>query len=614
MPENVNISSLQAEDNVELISDNRKTMIEIKNVSMVFNMASEQLNSLKEYMIKLVKHELFFEGFTALDNISFEIKQGDVFGIVGTNGSGKSTLLKIIAGVLDPTEGSCTINGNIAPLIELGAGFDLELTARENIYLNGALLGYSKSYIDQHFDEIVSFAEIEKFLDMPMKNYSSGMVARIAFAIATVIVPEILIVDEVLSVGDFMFQKKCEDRINELIKEHGVTVLIVSHSNDQIERLCNKVIWIEKGHTRMLDDAYVVCRAYRSLGGRPGSKESEQRIFNALSFDVPSKAKKHHCIEGENQFESAFHAMREIWQGKRADIVILADSTTHVNAVLGNALAGALKAPLLLTRPDYTPSATMKLLHIFRPSHIIYLGIGPQTDNSIEELQTFPWNPTITAFGDDVDTLEFSKALYVYGQTEGLWGDTAVAIDFKDNLESLTFAPYVYRTGSPVFMTTGYNTYTDLNTLFKSLYANGCSKLIFVGGQTGNDPVNTAQACGLNVTEVVSSIEMDECLGITRYVADYFNQLRPDARHNLCVAPCSLGQWPELLSVGCYAGSSMSALMLEDPLNLDKIAQCLDYIDDRRNSIRSLVFFGSDSGLSSLDKDILAAELYTSTR
>ena len=265
MPENVNTSSLAAAVE-DLSEDNRQTMVKVDHVSMIFNMASEQLNSLKEYAIQIARRKLFFEGFTALDDVSFEVKKGDVFGIIGTNGSGKSTMLKIIAGVLEPTKGTCEINGNIAPLIELGAGFDTELSARENIYLNGALLGYSKEFINDHFDEIVEFAEIEKFLDMPLKNYSSGMVARIAFAIATVIVPEILVVDEVLSVGDFMFQKKCEDRISELIEKHGVTVLIVSHSNAQVERLCNKVIWIEKGHTRMNGRRRVGMPRVRRLG------------------------------------------------------------------------------------------------------------------------------------------------------------------------------------------------------------------------------------------------------------------------------------------------------------------------------------------------------------
>lgn len=241
-------------------------IIKVDNVSMVFNIANQQLNSLKEYFITILRRELFFKEFKALEDISITINKGDVYGIVGTNGSGKSTLLKIIAGVLEPTCGTCEINGTIAPLIELGAGFDAELTARENVYLNGALLGYSKSFIDESFDDIVRFAEIENFIDMPLKNYSSGMVARIAFAIATATVPDILIVDEALSVGDFLFQKKCEDRINELVKEHGTTLLFVSHSTDQVENLCEKALWIEKGHMRMQGSAKEVCDAYRQLG------------------------------------------------------------------------------------------------------------------------------------------------------------------------------------------------------------------------------------------------------------------------------------------------------------------------------------------------------------
>lgn len=235
-----------------------------ENVSMHFNMASERLESLKEYFIKLLKRQLFFKDFIAVNNVSFEIKKGEVFGIVGTNGSGKSTTLKMISGILKPTSGKIVINGNIAPLIELGAGFDGELTARENIYLNGAVLGYSKKYIDEHFDQIVDFAELRDFLDMPIKNYSSGMVARIAFAIATVITPDILIVDEILSVGDFLFQEKCEKRINELMAG-GTTIVIVSHSIDQIERLCDRVMWIEKGNLKMIGDTAEVCEAYKNI-------------------------------------------------------------------------------------------------------------------------------------------------------------------------------------------------------------------------------------------------------------------------------------------------------------------------------------------------------------
>jgi ABC-2 type transport system ATP-binding protein/lipopolysaccharide transport system ATP-binding protein len=235
-----------------------------ENISMHFNMASERLESLKEYFIKLLKRQLFFKDFIAVNDVSFKIKKGEVFGIVGTNGSGKSTTLKMISGILKPTSGKITINGNIAPLIELGAGFDGELTARENIYLNGAVLGYSKKYIDEHFDQIVDFAELRDFLDMPIKNYSSGMVARIAFAIATVITPDILIVDEILSVGDFLFQEKCEKRINELM-EGGTTIVIVSHTIAQIERLCDRVMWIEKGNLKMLGETSEVCKAYKNI-------------------------------------------------------------------------------------------------------------------------------------------------------------------------------------------------------------------------------------------------------------------------------------------------------------------------------------------------------------
>lgn len=241
--------------------------IEVNDVTMIFNMASEQLNNLKEYFIKIMRHELFFSEFRALKHISFKVRRGEVVGLVGTNGSGKSTMLKIIAGVLEASEGECIVRGNIAPLIELGAGFDMELTARENIYLNGALLGYTKQFIDDHFDEIVDFAELRDFVDMPLKNYSSGMVARIAFAIATVTEPDILIVDETLSVGDVFFQQKCEDRIQHFIKNGDVTVLFVSHSIEQVERICQRAIWIEKGDLRMDGPVAEVCEAYRGQFG-----------------------------------------------------------------------------------------------------------------------------------------------------------------------------------------------------------------------------------------------------------------------------------------------------------------------------------------------------------
>ena len=237
--------------------------VELRNVEMHFNMSKEKLESLKEYFLKLVRRQLHFEDFVAVDNVSFDIKKGDVFGIVGLNGCGKSTTLKMISGILEPTKGTVKTYGTIAPLIELGAGFDMDLTARENIYLNGSVLGYSKKFMEEKFDDIVEFSEMQEFLDVPMKNYSSGMVARIAFAIATVTTPDILIVDEILAVGDFLFQQKCEERINAMIND-DTTVIIVSHSIEQIERLCKHCVWLEKGKIKMIGEAAEVCDAYKN--------------------------------------------------------------------------------------------------------------------------------------------------------------------------------------------------------------------------------------------------------------------------------------------------------------------------------------------------------------
>lgn len=242
---------------------NKENAVEVRNVEMHFNMSKEKLESLKEYFLKLVTRKLHFEDFVAVNDISFDIKKGDVFGIVGLNGCGKSTTLKMISGILTPTKGTIETSGTIAPLIELGAGFDMDLTARENIYLNGSVLGYSKKFIDEKFNEIVEFSEMQEFLDTPMKNYSSGMVARIGFAIATITRPDILIVDEILAVGDFHFQQKCEQRISQMMAD-DTTVIIVSHSIEQIERLCKHCVWLEKGKIKMIGDAKDVCNAYKN--------------------------------------------------------------------------------------------------------------------------------------------------------------------------------------------------------------------------------------------------------------------------------------------------------------------------------------------------------------
>ena len=238
-------------------------IIKVDNVSMCFNLSTEKHESLKEYLLAMVQGRLQYDEFYALRDVSLDIMPGDFYGLVGLNGSGKSTLLKTIAGVYKPTKGKVTVNGTIAPLIELGAGFDMDLTARENIYLNGTVLGFSPKYLDEKFDEIVEFSELQNFLDVPLKNYSSGMVARIGFAIATITKPDILIADEVLSVGDFLFQQKCEKRMQELMAG-GTTVILVSHSIEQIERMCSKVAWLSYGRLKMNGDTETVCNAYKA--------------------------------------------------------------------------------------------------------------------------------------------------------------------------------------------------------------------------------------------------------------------------------------------------------------------------------------------------------------
>ena len=239
----------------------KDVMIDVKSVSMRFNMASEKVDSIKEYMIKLAKHQLHFQSFSALKNVSFQVEKGEVFGIVGLNGSGKSTLLKVISGVMKPSEGSVQVSGTISPLIELGAGFDPDLTGRENIYLNGSLLGYSKHFIDSIYQDVVEFSELQDFIDMQIKNYSSGMQARLGFSIATVVKPQVLVCDEVLAVGDFKFQEKCEKRIRELMSG-DTTVILVSHSIEQIRRLCTRVLWLEKGVVREIGETGPVCDRY----------------------------------------------------------------------------------------------------------------------------------------------------------------------------------------------------------------------------------------------------------------------------------------------------------------------------------------------------------------
>ena len=237
-------------------------VIEVNNVSMRFNLARERTDTIKEYTLKLLKRQLFFDEFWALRDVSFTVEAGDSLALIGRNGCGKSTMLKVVAGVMSPTNGSVKVRGTIAPLIELGAGFDMDLTARENIYMNGAIMGFDRKFMNAHFDEIVDFSEIEEFLDVPVKNYSSGMLARLGFSIATIVEAEVLIVDEILAVGDAAFQKKCEHRMDTLLS-HGTTLIFVSHSGEQVKKMCKKAVWLDHGQVQLQGDSAEVYDAYQ---------------------------------------------------------------------------------------------------------------------------------------------------------------------------------------------------------------------------------------------------------------------------------------------------------------------------------------------------------------
>lgn len=236
-------------------------MIEVSDVTMEFRMNADQIMSLKEFVIMALRGKLRYDKFKALNHVSFTVNKGETFGLIGHNGAGKSTMLKVISGIMKPTQGSVSCQGNVVPMLELGSGFDMELTGRENIYLNGAILGYSKEFLQSRYDEIAEFSELGKFLDMPIRNYSSGMLARLAFSVASVVTPEILIVDEILSVGDVSFQEKSYKRMMEMMGG-GTTVLFVSHDIYKIMSMCSRVAWLDHGTVKMVGPAKEVCEAY----------------------------------------------------------------------------------------------------------------------------------------------------------------------------------------------------------------------------------------------------------------------------------------------------------------------------------------------------------------
>lgn len=570
MPEVTLTSELQPiTDNNAFIDDDRETMIKVDHVTMEFNMASEQLNSLKEYAIAIAKRKLYFEKFTALDDISFEVKKGDVFGILGTNGSGKSTLLKIIAGVLQPTKGSCEIDGNIAPLIELGAGFDMELSARENIYLNGSLLGYSKAFIEDHFDDIVEFAEIEKFLDMPMKNYSSGMIARIAFAIATVIVPEILIVDEVLSVGDFMFQQKCENRINELIEKHGVTVLIVSHSNDQIERLCNKAIWIEKGHARIIGDVHKVCNAYRILGGRTGTKESERIVFEALQHAEENHVSCDICLaSGENHAQLAINLSKIGWDDQRQKSVILVPDTSHSQAIMAAGISGVLNAPIIPYNQSQISFSHFTELKESMLSKIYLVANDSMIHNLKTELADNQLCDNIVLIPCKSYCNGIRKGLLEFGALNNLLkSNVAIIMSFIDQELSFALSGYSSRNNIPILLFDENEDSLDEETI-KLLDTLKIDTLCSIGS--------------INRSHLIDNLKkMDFRVNILQQNDDLINNLNaminvaPEKYDTALIVSSADTQWMNFIGIGSFSNKVNAAILFENPNDLDDTARCI---------------------------------------
>ena len=599
MPEVTNNTKIDIEANVsEEQSD--KTMIAVNHVGMTFNMASEQLNNLKEYFLAIVKHNLFFEELRALEDVNFEVKQGDVFGIVGTNGSGKSTLLKIVAGVLEPTDGSVEINGDIAPLIELGAGFDMELSARENIYLNGALLGHSKDFINEHFDEIVEFSEVEKFLDMPMKNYSSGMIARIAFAIATVIIPEILIVDEVLSVGDFMFQKKCEDKIMDLIKNHNTTVLIVSHSNDQIRRLCNRAIWIEKGHTRMLGSAETVCDIYSLVGGREGSLDSETTILEAhkqCDANNPDAAKQE--AHGNTHIEVCLSLDRLAGQTDVKDVFLVSQST-HLNVACANFIAGALDAPVISFAADKIDFHTIDWLEGKKPENIhVFNALHDEAAREFAEHE-YSWNPKIKEL-EITSEDPFEITLQFYDQLEGKVShpNTAIISEYFDYQESsVLLAELTSKCAVPYFCVHLSAEDDVLKGELEKLRKRGFEKLIVAGK---NVDMSRLDDVDFEIVDLTGKNLEESQANIHNHI--YANYPIEASKEAIVVYNVDT-MHSTGASCGYYSKQKNAHILIVDNTELNSIAYAVKFIHEHK--IEKLTFLSGPGKLSQSVVDLLS--------
>ncbi len=605
MPKEVNTSSLMTSAAAPA-ADEGRTVIAVEDVSMVFNIANQQLNNLKEYAIALARRELMFKEFVALDHVSLTVKKGDVFGILGTNGSGKSTLLKIIAGVLEPTCGTVEIDGSIAPLIELGAGFDFELTARENIYLNGALLGYPRRFIDEHFDEIVDFAEIGEFLDMPIKNYSSGMVARIAFAIATVIVPDILIVDEVLSVGDFMFQQKCEQKIQSLINEHGVTVLIVSHNNDQIERLCNKAIWIEKGHGRIVGSAEEVCGIYRALGGHTGSAQAEAQLLELIESPVAPAEDALEVIAGDTRYSTNVQLARRtsLAAGGTATIAFGEDPDAHLLAV---ALAGALQGAALITKADELPDATALVLAQMAPSRVVLMDRDGQLAADMVDAVRAVVGPAceVTRLAAD-GTVALARGALAYADAHhATFSPVAFVVGGNGAFASATIAPYLARHGSQLLFATEGEPLDG--TVMEEMRKRGAQEVVLLGSVPVTEKGrHAAQQAGLTLTALAGDSDAEAHRTALRWLTE-----RHRATGELVsrLVLTTLAGPTDSYSAAALAAQDHAVIMMADHNDLDSMAAVVSFIEEERGAVDSVAVIGNDACFNGTDRKLVRKAL-----
>lgn len=603
------ITTLLSDKSDEILKPDTPTMIKVDHVSMDFNIANQQLNSLKEYFIALARRQLMFKRFRALNDVSLEVQKGDVYGILGTNGSGKSTLLKIVSGVLEPSSGSVTICGNIAPLIEMGAGFDHELTARENIYLNGALLGYSRKFIDQHFDEIVDFSEVGEFLDMPLKNYSSGMISRIAFAIATVIVPEILIVDEVLAVGDFMFRQKCEKRIQSLIRDHGTTVLIVSHSSPQIERLCNKAIWIEKGHTRMVGTAKEVSQTYQALGGHAGSAEAEQFVFELVNDQIAPETKLVKRITGQDRYAIDASLKSDLSYDSPIEYVVMACGDDLGAQIVALNLASALGGTTLITKKDALPDSTAANLAHLAPRYLVVIDHGNVADTVVESAKKILPQDTEIAKISNFDLEKLSESAYEYAEAAGAsWGDIVVLSENRSGGAAASLAPFLAEKPQPFFICSSASS-AEKALLF--IEDRQPKEIVILGS-----PIPFDEAFYEKLSETASSVtrltEESTEKGSARALEWVMGARNIQKLDSIYLTPHD--EKTNAISAAPLAAEMNAAVVIVNHNDLDSMQRGADFIIKHGADIGSLKVIGLDTSFNGTDVSIFSKALARAKR